>query len=258
MLRVSRAVVAAVVLLVALAGCELRTEINIDVAEDGSGTVEVGAGVDDEALERRPDLLDDLALDDLLATGWTASEPAKEADGLTWVRLRHDFARPEDVGPLVEEIAGERGPFRDFALRRDDSFASTAYAFSGVVDFSSGVTGLTDDPELAEALEADPAELIEDEIGQAIDEVLQVRVAVRLPGDVESNAPTQASNGARWNPSVLEREEVELSATGTLDRTERYVWLAVALVAAFALLLFAAIRIASWRRDRPGDPTPET
>ncbi len=255
MLRVLRAMAAAAALVVALAGCELRTEINIDVADDGSGTVEVGAGVDDDALERRPDLLDDLALDDLLATGWTATDPKKEADGLTWVRLRHDFAQPDEVGSLVEEIAGESGPFRHFSLTRDDGFAATTYAFSGVVDFSSGISGLTDDPELAEALEADPTVLIEEEIGQALDEVLQVQVAVRLPGDVDSNAPTQASNGALWRPSVLEREAVDLSATGTLTRTSRYIWLGVAVVAGFGMVLFLAIRFASWRRGRTSEVT---
>ncbi len=255
--RALRALVTAIALVAALAGCELRTEITIDVGADGAGTVQVGAGVDDDALERRPDLLDDLALDDLLATGWTATEPAKEADGLTWVRLTHEFARPEDVGPLVDQIAGERGPFRDFSVVRDDGFADTTYTFSGVVDFSSGVSGLTDDPELAEALAADPSALIEDEIGQAIDEVLQVRVGVRLPGDVESNAPTQASNGALWRPSVLERDAVDLRATGTLHRTERYVWLAVAAAAGFALLLFLAVRLAAWRRGRVREPVGE-
>lgn len=255
MLRALRASAVAFALVVALAGCELRTEINIDVADDGSGSIEVGAGVDDDALERRPDLLDDLALDDLLSTGWTASDPEKEADGLTWVRLRHDFARPDDVGPLVEEIAGESGPFREFALTRDDGFAETTYAFSGTVDFSSGISGLTDDPELAEALEADPAVLIEEEIGQALDEVLQVQVAVRLPGDVDSNAPTQASNGALWRPSVLERDAVDLSATGTITRTSRYVWLVVAVVAGFAMVLFVAVRFAAWRRGRTSEAT---
>lgn len=250
MLRSLRALAAAVTVALVLSGCELRTEINVDVAEDGSGTVEIGAGVDDEALDRRPDLLDDLALDDLLATGWTATAPTKEADGLTWVRLRHDFARPEDVGPLVEEIAGESGPFQDFELARDDGFADTTYRFSGTVDFTDGVSGLTDDPQVEDALEADPAALIEDEIGQALDEVLRVQVGVRMPGDVSSNAPTQASNGALWRPSVLEREAVELSATGTITRTDRYVWLAVAVGAAFGLVLFVAVRFASWRRGR--------
>ena len=258
MLRALRAVFAAVVLVLALASCELRTEINVDVAEDGSGTVEVGAGVDDDALDRRPTLLDDLALDDLLATGWTATAPTKEADGLTWVQLRHEFATPDEFGALVDEIAGEDGPFRAFALTRDDGFAETTYTFSGTVDFGGGVAGLTDDPQVAEALEADPAELIEAEIGQALDEVLRVQVGVRLPGDVESNAPTQASNGALWRPSVLEREAVELSASGTISRTDRWVWLGVAVAAGIGLVLLLSIRLASWRRGRGADaPTPE-
>ena len=252
-----RAVVAAVVLVLALASCELRTEINVDVAEDGSGTVEIGAGVDDDALERRPTLLDDLALDDLLATGWTATAPTKEADGLTWVRLRHEFATPDEVGPLVDEIAGEDGPFQDFELTRDDGFAETTYEFSGTVDFGAGVSGLTDDPQVAGALEADPAELIEAEIGQALDEVLRVQVGVRLPGDVESNAPTQASNGALWRPSVLERDAVELSASGTLSRTDRWIWLGVAVAAGIGAVLFLTIRVAAWRRGRGSvEPDP--
>lgn len=247
---------AAAALLAVLAGCELRTEINLDVSEDGSGTVEVGAGVDDDALERRPTLLDDLALDDLLATGWTATAPTREADGLTWVRLRHDFATPDEVGPLIDEIAGEDGPFRDFELTRSDGFAETTYSFSGTVDFGSGVSGLTDDPQVAEALEADPAELIEAEIGQALDEVLRVQVGVRLPGDVTSNAPTQASNGALWRPSVLEREAVELNAAGTISRTDRWIWLGVAVAAGTGALLFLVIRLAAWRRARSAEPAP--
>ncbi len=250
MLRVLRVVAMAAALVLVLAGCELRTEINIDVAEDGSGIVEVGAGVDDDALERRPGLLDELAIDDLLATGWTASEPTKEADDLTWVRLRHEFARPDEVGPLIDEIAGESGPFRDFTVERSDGFADTTYSFSGVVDFTDGVSGLTDDPELSDALAADPVELIEAEFGQAIDEVLQFQVGVRLPGDVDSNAPTQASNGALWRPSVLEREAIDLSARGSVSRGERFVWLGVAVVAGFALVLFLAIRLAGRRRGR--------
>lgn len=236
--------------LVLLGACELRTEVNVDVEEDGSGTVEVGAGVDDDTLERWPSLLDDLALDDLLTAGWEVAGPAREADGRTWVRLRHAFATPEGVGPLVEQVAGDQGPFRDFTLARDDSFAETTYRFDGVVDFSGGVEALTEDPELAQALGADPLDLLEEEIGAAVDQVIGVEVAVRLPGDVESNAPTQASNGAVWRPSVLERDAVELSAAGTITRTSRYVWAAVAAAAGAALVVFLAVRAARWRRRR--------
>lgn len=249
-------VVLALVVTALLAGCELQAELNVDVAEDGSGTVEVGVGLDDEALERRPDVFDELAIDDLLETGWTQDGPAVEADGLTWVRLRHDFARPEEVGPLVEEVAGEQGPFRDFSLTRDDSFAETTYDFAGTVDFTRGLESVTEDEELAEALDAEPIEVLEQQIGQAVDQLVQVRVGVRLPGDVESNAPTQADNGAVWQPSVLEREALELSATGELRRTERYVWTGVAVAAGIALVLLLSVRLVAWRRRRRGEPEP--
>lgn len=233
-----------------LAGCELRAELNVDVAEDGSGAVEVGVGLDDDALDRRPDVFDELAVDDLLESGWTLDGPAAEADGRTWVRLRHDFEQPAEVGPLVAEVAGEEGPFRDFRLTRDDSFVETTYDFEGTVDFTGGLAEVTDDEELAEALGAEPIEVLEQQIGQAVDELVQVRVGVRLPGDVESNAPTQARNGAVWQPSVLEREAVELSAEGSLRRTERLVWTGVAVVAGVALVLLLSVRLAAWRRKR--------
>jgi hypothetical protein len=93
-------------------------------------------------------------------------------------------------------------------------------------------------------------ELIEERLGRAVDELLQFQVAVRLPGDVSSNAPTQASNGALWRPSVLEEESIELSATSTVRRTERLVWSVVAVLAGFALLLFVLVRVVAWRRSR--------
>lgn len=235
---------------VVLTGCELRTEVNLDITDDGTGTLEVGVGVDDDILDRQPELLENLAVDDLLDAGWELNGPAREDDDLTWVRLRHPVTAPADVGPLVEQVAGEDGPFRDFVLERDDAFARTEYTFSGVVDFSGGAAGLVEDPELADALDAEPIELLEAQVGSAVDQLIGVQVAVRLPGDVDSNAPTQASNGAIWRPSVLERDAIELSATGTLTRTERWVWVAVAAAAGGALVLFAVVRVAIWRRRR--------
>jgi hypothetical protein len=247
------------VLLLALAGvalgaCELRAELNVSVDDDGSGTVEVAVGLDEEALERRPDVFDEIDLSDLEGTGWEVVGPTEEADGFTWLRARHAYGAPEEVGPLVDQVAGEDGPLRDFRLVREDSFAETRYDFTGTVDFTGGAAGVTDDPELAEALGAEPIQLLEERIGAAVDELVRVQVAVRLPGDVESNAPTQASNGAVWRPSIVEREAVELQASSTLARTERWAWAAVAVVAGFALLLYLLIVAVRWRRSRNGAP----
>jgi len=247
--RAGRALLLVLVGLV-VAGCQVRSELNLTVDEDGSGTVELAVALDEDAMSRRPDVLDELDLSDLTDTGWEITGPEEEADGWTWLRARHDFGTPDELGVLVAEVAGERGPLRDFELRREDAFAETRYDFSGTVDFTAGAGALADDPELAEALEAEPVELLEQRLGAALDEMIQVQVAVRLPGSVESNAPTQASNGAVWQPSVAERESVELAATGTLSRTQRLVWVGVAIAAGFALLLYLLVRVALWRRRR--------
>ncbi len=247
--RLARAALLVVVAVV-LTGCQLRIELNVTVEEDGSGTLELAVALDDEAVARRPTVFEEIDLSDLTDTGWEVTGPVEEADELTWIRARHTFGTPDELGLLVDEIAGEDGPFRDFGLTREDAFAETRYTFAGTVDFSAGVAELTDDPELAEALEAEPIELLEERLGAAIDEMIEVQVAVRLPGSVDSNAPTRASNGAVWRPSVVEREAIDLRATGTLDRTERLVWVGVAVAAGFALVLYLLIRLASWRRAR--------
>lgn len=247
--RTARAVLLVALVLV-LAACELRTELNVTVEPDGSGHLELALALDEEAASRRPELVDELDLGDLADTGWEVTGPAEEADGYTWIRARHRFGTPDELHVLVEEVAGEDGPFRDFELIRDDGFAETTYRFGGTVDFSAGLEQVTEDPELAEALGAEPRELLEERLGAAVDELVRVQVAVRLPGDVDSNAPTQASNGAVWRPSVLERDAVELAATGTLRRSERLVWVGVAIAAGFALLLFLLVRLVLWRRRR--------
>lgn len=240
----------ALVVLVALAGCEVRTELNITVDDDGSGQLELAVALDEEAVSRRPEVLEELDLSDLTGTGWEVTGPAEEADGATWIRARHDFATPEELGTLVEEVAGEQGPFRDFRLTEEEAFAERRFRFSGTVDFTAGAVALAEDPELAEALDAEPIELLEQRLGAAIDDMVEVQVAVRMPGSVDSNALTQASNGAVWQPSVVEREVVELRATSTVSRSERLVWAGVAAVAGFALVLYLLIRAAAWRRSR--------
>lgn len=247
--RFGRAALSVLVLLV-LAGCEVRTELDVTVDEDGSGHVELAVALDEDAMARRPGLFDELDLSDLAGTGWEVTGPVEEADGLSWLRARHDFATPDQLGPLVEDVAGPDGPFRDFRLTRDDEFAESRYRFDGTVDLTAGAGALAADPELAGALGGEPIELIEERLGAAIEEMVEVQVAVRLPGSLDANAPTPASDEAVWRPSVAEREVVELRATGTVSRSERLVWAGAGGVAAFALVLYVLVRAGSWRRAR--------
>ncbi len=50
--RFARRLCAVLALVLALAGCRMDVNVGIDVAEDGSGTVTVAVGVDDDLLSR--------------------------------------------------------------------------------------------------------------------------------------------------------------------------------------------------------------
>lgn len=244
--RFGRAGVAVLVLL-SLTGCEVRTELNVTVEEDGSGQVELAVALDEDAVSRRPDLFEELDLSDLVDSGWEVSGPADEPDGATWIRARHRFATADELGSLIEDVAGAEGPFRDFRLTREDEFAESRYRFDGTVDLTAGAGALAADPQLAEALGAEPVELIEDRLDGSIEEMVDLQVAVRLPGSMESSSPDQASE-AVWRPSLAEREVLEMRATSTVSRSERFVWIGAGAVALLALLGYLVMRGAAWRR----------
>jgi len=242
----------AVVVVLAAAGCEVRTEVDIEVSEDGSGSVTVAVGLDPAAMQQVPGLEQELRLDDLRATGWDITGPTLEADGFTWIRGSKPFASPDDAGRVLAEIAGESGPFHGFAVTRERSFARTEYGFRGTIDFTGGLERFGDDA-LAAALDGEPlgedVAAIEERIGAAIDEAFTFRVAVRLPGDLtSSNAPTEAANGAVWEPRLSEAGPIDLIATSEVARTGTVVLVAVAVLAA---LTAVAVAVGfPWRRRR--------
>src|SRR5688572_23239087 len=78
--------------LVAGAGCRVDTEVLVDVAEDGSGTVTVVVELDGEAVGHLPDLDGDgttgpadlaalVRADDLTDAGWAVADPEPTGEG---------------------------------------------------------------------------------------------------------------------------------------------------------------------------------
>jgi hypothetical protein len=232
------------VLILATSACEVRTDVAVEVHDDGSGFVTVSGGLDADALRRVPGIAEELRLDDLAATGWEVQPPTLEDDGLTWIRVRKPFGTPEEAEQVLAEIAGERGPLRDFVITRERSFARTEYGFGATVDFRGGIESFADEA-LTTALDGEPlgedVAAIEERIGAAIDEVFTFRVAVRLPGDVESNAPTQADNGAVWRPTLAEPGPINLVASSEVVRWRTYASVAVAVAAAIAAVVVALL-----------------
>jgi hypothetical protein len=139
-----------------MAGCRLELDVHVDVAEDGSGSVEVVVGIDRDGIEHiGGDLEAVLAIDDLADAGWTVEGPEQEADGFTRLRFHKPFDDPEEASLIFDEIAGEDGPFQDFAVSHDSGFARTEWGFSGRIDFRGGLEAFGDEA-LAAELDGEP------------------------------------------------------------------------------------------------------
>lgn len=232
--------------------------MNVDVQDDGSGTVAVVVGLDADALSRiGGDLGAVLELDDLVDAGWAVEGPALEEDGHTRVTVSRGFGTPEEASQVFAQIAGEDGPFQDFQVTRETSFAETRYGFEGTVDFTGGLEAFGDEGIAAE-LDGEPigqsVEEIEAQLGESLSRLLQVRVRARLPGDVSSNATTKAGSSAVWQVGFGEGT-VDMEAIGTDRRWATIGLAALGVACLMALLVLLLVRISSRatrRRDEPG------
>ncbi|HEX4866103.1 MAG TPA: hypothetical protein VFV32_00600 [Acidimicrobiales bacterium] len=254
-----RALLGALVLGLALSGCRLGIDVNVAVEEDGSGTVEVVVTLDPDAMARiGGDLKPLMELDDLIAAGWRVEGPTKDSDGSTRVRISHPFGTADEAASVFAQIAGEDGPFQDFAVTRKTSLAETNWGFTGRVDFSGGLAAFGD-AGLAAELDGQPIgqseQEIEDQLGESLSRLIQVRVSARLPGDVSSNATTKADNGAVWQVGFGDRT-VDLRAEGTERRWSTILLGAVAVVCALALVILLLVRLAKRVTAKDGGGTP--
>lgn len=241
-LRAARARVGALLLLVVVCtgGCRVHTDVNIDVKDNGSGTVTVRIGLDDDAIHKVPNFQDALKISDLTAHGWTVTDAVKETDGFTYFSASKPFANPDEAGQIFAEISGPSGPFRDFAISRSRSFAKTKFSFTGTVDFTGGLESFSDS-QVAQTLDGKPigddVKAIEQRINDTLDNVFQFRILVRLPGSVTSNAPGQVSNGAVWQPRLSQQGAVQLQASSTSTRWYTVIGAAAAAVAGAGLVI---------------------
>jgi hypothetical protein len=217
----------------------VRTDIGIEMKENGSGTVTVKIGLDDDALKKAPNFQQALKVDDLTAHGWTLTGPVKQTDGFTYFTAVKPFANPDEATKIFTELSGDKGPFRDFTISRSRSFARTKFNFSGTVDFSGGLESFSDS-DLAQTLDGKPVgddiKAIEQRINDTLDNVFQFRIAVLMPGDVSSNAPGQATNGAVWQPRLSQQGAITLQASSTSTRWGTIVGVVAAIVSGIGLL----------------------
>jgi hypothetical protein len=169
----------AAVSLLAATGCEMRVDVVVDVASGGAGTVAVAVSFDDAALARLGDPVEALALDDLVAVGWTLEPIARQDDGTTQVRMVRAFDDPDGFAAVLDEIAGAGGPLAGSRVTVDQGWINTTTDLVGVVDLSAGLAPFAD-PELTAATGGVPfaglVEQVEAEQGRPVADLVPVTV----------------------------------------------------------------------------------
>lgn len=246
--RAAAAVVAVVLAVVLGAGCRVDIDVGIAAETDGSGRVRVEV-VADREVARAVDLSAGVRTDDLKQAGWAIEGPTAQPDGGVRVVASKPFRDAEGARLAIEELSGPDGPFQGFRIERERSFARTTTRFSGTVDFAKGIEAFGD-PGLKEALGGSDAGVdlarLEQALNGPIDRAVGVHVAVRLPGEVESNAPQQSDNGARWELKL--RDRVELTARSSALNVVNLAGAGLGGTVAVALLVLLVARLRRTRR----------
>ena len=224
--RLARRLLPAALAVLAVAGCEVRTTVTVDVADDGSGSVEVATGLDADALGRVPDLLEE--------AGWSVAAPEADGDGTTWLRVTRPFATPAEADRILAELTGPTGALRDLHVSREHSFGRTEYGFSGTADLSAGLEAFGDEG-LAAALDGEPlgedAAAIEARIGRPLADAVLLDVTARLAGEETT-----------WSPRLGD-PPLAMAAENTVVDTGVVVLVAVAGLCVVALVALLVVRV---------------
>ena len=228
--------------LVALAGivvlasaCEVGVDMDIDVAENGSGTVSVGVSLDRAAAEALGDMAGQISLEDLAAAGWDVSGPAREADNRVWLRASKAFGSAEQLPAVLEEVAGP-GVFPGFQLRRRAEFAEQTWEVAGQVDPAAAIPELLDTLAFNAGLQERIRRAVAEAGGESLTDGLTIRLSINLPGELRSGGDVYTWAGLTGDPAPS-TVQVTAKAQNTTAKTLRLVGLAAAALFVLAMLL---------------------
>ena len=243
-----------------LSACQVDASVEVEVNDDGSGTVTLTTAFDENVVAAAPELIDQLRVEDLAESGWVVDGPREaETGGSIVVEASKPFASSADLPTVLDEIAGPSTLFSDFEVARTRSFARTTYEVTGQIDpripltsfGDSAIAGLVGNP-----LGLSLAEL-EAVAGRPLEDTVTLEFSVLLPDSVIANTTDADGRAATWQLTPLDplATDVEVS-TSIEDRTPR-VWAAIALVALAllgTLIVFRVLaRFGNRRTDERGD-----
>lgn len=205
--RTTRLAVAAVCVLL-LSACRLDVVVEVAMEPDGTGEVTLVATADAGLVERVPDLIDDLRLDDAVANGWELDGPNLTDDGGAELVLTHAFASAAELANVLTSI----GPplTRMAAARTEGADGQVVNGINGVLTLPDGYASFSD-AELTAAVGGLPfADEIETS-GVPIEEAFSFTYRVALPGELESaETGTDVGDGVVQWVAPLDGRAVDL------------------------------------------------
>lgn len=240
--------------------CQVDAVVDVEVTEDGSGTVVLTTAFDEEIVEAAPELIDGLRTDDLSAAGWTVDGPRRaESGGSVIVSATKPFLSPDDLAGVLDEIAGADTLFSDFAVERTRSFARTTYDVTGQINprisleefGDSGITGLVGSPLGLSISELEAA------ANRPIEETVNLEFTITLPDTVTANGADVDGRVARWQLRPSDPLPTDIAVSSSIEDRVPRIWAAVALVALAllgTLLIFRILaRFGGRRTDERGE-----
>lgn len=197
-----RLVLAVVAVLLALSGCQVKVAVDAQVNADGSGTLKVGVGLDEKALQRLGDPAINVKTADMTAAGWVVSPPVKEADGLTWLRASKPFANAAELTATMDELTdqqAQRGLFHGFTFTKVEDDTTITYKLAGTIDPAAGVAAFGD-ADLAAKLNGDAfggnLAAIEAEEGKPIADMVTIDLSATVAGGPAKKYPVSLKDKA--------------------------------------------------------------
>ena len=236
----------------ALAGCRVDVTIDVLMAQNGSGVVQVTVIADSGVVAAAPGVDTDLRLDDLRAAGWETAGATSTADGGMSLVLSHPFETPEQATAILATINGPSGPLQAVAVSRDGSKTAITYRVTGSVRMDDGLDALAD-PQLLATIGASPwAEAIAAS-GATPAQAVGITLRATLPGSAGDTDAEQTASAAMWGTDEadaaaamswqvpLDGGRTPVNGTTTLSLDRGGLWGPVAWLARLLLVLWIAV-----------------
>jgi len=230
--------------LLLVSSCTIQLRVKIDLAEDGSGQITAGIGLD-EGARNEPALQnveEALRISDLTSAGWEFESTGLGSDGREWFESTKSFTNPDDLQKALNELTNSPEAFKDWKYSSEITSKTRDFAISGVVDLTDGLNlftdqalnNLLDEPPLGIAIET-----LEESLGTPINESVSLQVIINLPDQ---------SNEEIINVPLGEQRVVEVQGNSEHRVAQILDWVVLAVIALLVLSIILAIL--NWYLDK--------